>query len=121
MFELAVKTIFSLQEERVQIYKEFSNLFKEYLNEIKKSDNSGANDGDNDLYLFEDGGFVAENINFIQFRFMCKQITEKFNKISAQILDIKKLLADNRALFKLIEKLQEYEENKFKLVYLNKV
>jgi len=101
----------------VQIYKEFSNLFKEYLSELRKNDSCcSANNGDNDLYLFDNGGFVAENINFIQFRFMCKQITEKFNKISLQILEIKKFLADNRVLFKLVEKLQEYEENKFKLV-----
>lgn len=98
--------IFSLQEERVLIYKEFSNSFKDYVNDIRKNDDSAS----------ASNLVSSENVNFIQFRFICKQITEKFNKISSQIIKIKELLVDHKELLKLVEKLQEYEENKFKLV-----
>jgi hypothetical protein len=101
-----MKTLFLLQEERVLVYKEFSSYFKEYLIDINiKKENSAT---------------VSENLNFIQFRFICKQISEKFNKISLQILEIKKNLSDNRKnLINLIQKLQDYEENKFKLVSIH--
>lgn len=104
-----IQKIFLLQQERVVIYKDFSNVFKDHVN--YNSSNSG------------------ESINFIQFRYLCKQISEKFNKISLTIIKIKEILLNernNNVLFNLIENLQHYEENKFKLVseyrhYVNKV
>ena len=100
-----INKLFSLQEERVIVYKEFLRSFKEYLSEIRL-DHNVNND---------------ENINFIQFRFICKLISEKFNIISNQILEIKNKLSNDSNLFKLVEKLQQFEEKKFKLVSLNSI
>ncbi|XP_045159755.2 required for excision 1-B domain-containing protein-like [Mercenaria mercenaria] len=84
---------YALQEERVQTYKMFEEGFLAYLQ-------------------------GAPNYNFPLYRQLVHEITETFNKISADILHIKSTFAEWNNLLpisEIIGKIQDAEKNKLEL------
>ena len=94
-FKESIKSIFDFQEQRVHVWNEFDLLFKEYT-------------------------LDAPYFDLKKLQLICKDIGDELNSISSKIILIKEAFSQNRAitkdLHKLIEKLQENEQIKFKLV-----
>lgn len=90
-----LKEIFSLQERRVHLSNEFETQFKEYL-------------------------LDAPNFNLNKLKLICGQTSDQMNLISKRILEIKSDFSEQvfnaPGLFKLVERLQQNEQIKFKLV-----
>lgn len=88
-----IKAIFALQEERVLIGNDFDVQFKEYLLE-------------------------APNFELNKLQLICKAVSERMNKVTQSIMDIKVQFSDEmfaaHALHKLVEQLQTLEATKFK-------
>lgn len=91
-----LKEIFDLQEQRVHLSNEFETRFKEYL-------------------------LDAPHFDLNKLKDLCKEISERMNSISKQVLEIKLKFSpqvyNSNVLFKLVERLQNHEQIKFKLVF----
>ncbi len=90
-----LKQLFSLQEQRVLLLNEFEVKFKEYL-------------------------LDAPDFKHAKLAAICKQVSDDMNDVSMKILSIKRTFGPECFnlvnLFGLVEQLQSFEQNKFKLV-----
>lgn len=87
-----IKRIFSLQEERVKVYKAFDSGFREYLQ-------------------------TGPHYDFPSYRELVHNITQTFNNISNEVIDIEKKLRESgqSAISEVIRKLQLKEKEKLEL------
>lgn len=87
-----IKRIFSLQEERVKVYKAFDSGFREYLQ-------------------------TGPHYDFPSYRELVHNITQTFNNISNEVIDIEKKLRESEqsAISEVIRKLQLKEKEKLEL------
>ncbi|KAM7435564.1 hypothetical protein ABFA07_014574 [Porites harrisoni] len=87
-----IKRIFSLQEERVKVYKAFDSGFREYLQ-------------------------TGPHYDFPSYRELVHDITQTFNNISNEVIDIEKKLRESgqSAISEVIRKLQLKEKEKLEL------
>lgn len=91
----SIKSIFDLQEKRVHVWNEFDLKFKEYT-------------------------LDAPDFELKKLQLICKEISDQLNAISTEIIALKETFSQDhsitKAIFKLVEKLQENEQVKFQLV-----
>lgn len=87
-----IKRFFSLQEERVKVYKTFDSGFREYLQ-------------------------TAPSYDFPSYRQMVHDITQTFNNISNDVIDIETKLKESgqNSIGDLIRKIQLKEKEKLEL------
>lgn len=90
-----LKQVFNLQEKRVRIYDDFDVRFKEYL-------------------------LDAPDFNSARLESICRETAEEMNSISREIILIKSNFSPQvynmPIVFNLVEKLQHFEQQKFKNV-----
>ena len=89
-----LRQVFGLQQERVLLLNDFEIKFKEYL-------------------------LDAPNFDFENLKKICKTTTDEMNRVSAEILAIKRNFSSDcfniATLYNLVDRLQDYEATKFKL------
>jgi hypothetical protein len=90
-----LRDLFALQEERVFLLSDFETKFKEYL-------------------------LDAPDFKFETLKHICKSVSDSMNDLSARILKIRQNFGADcfnvLKLFNLVNRLQEYEQEKFRLV-----
>ncbi len=90
-----ITNLFQLQEERVHVWSEFDVKFKEYC-------------------------LTAPQFDLKKLQLICKQISDKMNAISLQVITIKNIFSgdvlDVKRVYGLVERLQLNEKAKFETV-----
>ncbi len=90
-----ITNLFQLQEERVHVWSEFDVKFKEYC-------------------------LTAPQFDLKKLQLICKQISDKMNAISLQVITIKNIFSgdvlDVKRVYGLVERLQLNEKTKFETV-----
>lgn len=90
-----LKRLFALQEQRVHALGEFDIKFREYL-------------------------LDAPEFDINKLKLMCKETSDEMNEISSAVLAIRQMFSsecfNSPLVYSLIDRLQTYEQTKFKLV-----
>ncbi|KAK2569807.1 Required for excision 1-B domain-containing protein [Acropora cervicornis] len=93
-----IQRFFKLQEERVKVYQVFDSGFKEYLQ-------------------------TAPAYDFPKYRQLVYNVTQTFNNLSAEVIDIESKLRESgqHSISNLVRKIQLKEKEKLEMVSLRKL